>query len=54
MLYGRGGRLSMGAVHKILRLAYASLKQQSNINYVNLTSHDAKITVIGDLHGIYS
>eukprot|EP01036_Dinobryon_divergens_P030269 gene30269-39489_t len=50
-LYKRGGRLSMGAVHKILRLAYASLKQQSNINYVNLTSHDAKITVIGDLHG---
>ena len=42
----------MGAVHKILRLAYASLKQQKNINFVNLTSHDAKITVIGDLHGL--
>jgi len=42
----------MGAVHKLLRLGYASLKQLPNISYMNLSTADSKITVVGDLHGI--
>lgn len=49
-LFQRGGRLNAKSVHKILRLGYKLLKQQSNITPMTITEKD-KLTVVGDIHG---
>ena len=45
-----GGRLSVSSVHKILRLAYRSLKQLPNTIRVDIGA-DCKLHVVGDIHG---
>jgi hypothetical protein len=48
--YKKGGRLSVRAVHKILRFAYRSLKSLSNTSKITFKD-DEKLNVVGDIHG---
>eukprot|EP01031_Cornospumella_fuschlensis_P030596 gene30596-36970_t len=49
-LFRQGGKLSALSVHKLLRLAFASLKPQPNVRRLQLAQGD-KLTIVGDLHG---
>lgn len=49
-VYKRGGKLTIGTVHKICRQSYRILKSKPNITRVHL-SYDSRLTVVGDLHG---
>lgn len=49
-VYRRGGRLSIDAVYKILRLGYRSLKGLPNTTRVIVGPSD-RLTVVGDIHG---
>lgn len=49
-VYKRGGKLTIGTVHKICRQSYRILKSKPNVIKMNI-SPDSRLTVIGDLHG---
>ncbi len=49
-VYKQGGRLSIRAVHKLLRLCYRSFKTLANTSALQVGADD-RMTIVGDIHG---
>lgn len=49
-VYKQGGRLSMKAVHKLLRLCYRAFKTLGNTSEVDIAAGE-RMTIVGDIHG---
>ena len=50
-VYKRKGRLSVSAVHRLLRLSYKNLRMAPNITNIQLGMEE-KLVIVGDLHGM--